>query len=82
MCIGLGLLWFGLATVLTWQAWNKVVAPVTGWKQVKWKQALLFLATIVVLCAPRTMLKYGRGGCGHGEGKSCPYHAPPPAPAQ
>src|SRR3989344_5542400 len=89
-CIGFGVLWFGLATLLTWQAWNKVVAYVTGWKQLSWKQVLLFLAALVVLCAPRTMLKYGRGGCDHGGDKACPYSAgkgvspyqqpPPPLP--
>jgi hypothetical protein len=53
ICVG----WWLVASTLLFFTWNKVIVFLTGLKEVKLWQALLFVATIAILCYPR---KYNR----------------------
>ncbi len=58
-CILICLGWLLASSGLLYFTWNKVIAEVTKMKQVKYWQALLFLATVCALCAPRAYMKKG-----------------------
>ena len=51
------IVWWLVASTLLFFTWNKVIVFLTGLKEVKLWQALLFVATIAVFCYPK---KYGR----------------------
>jgi hypothetical protein len=66
--------WWLVASTLLFFTWNKVIVFLTELKAVKLWQALLFVATVAVLCYPR---KYGRSH--HGikkDWKKSGYHLP------
>jgi hypothetical protein len=48
-----GLAWFGLASLLLWLTWNRVVSVLFQMKKVHFFQALLVVAMGVVLLLPR-----------------------------
>jgi hypothetical protein len=67
ICIG----WLLVSSGLLLLTWNKVIATITKVKTVKFGQALLFITTVCVLCAPRYYMK-SRHCCHEGKGQ-CPY---------
>jgi hypothetical protein len=85
MSIVMFLVWWLVAAALLWMTWNRVIASLTKVKAVKYWQALLFIATMCALVAPRAymMKKMAcmRGHhcnqchhCHEGESKGdCPY---------
>lgn len=59
VCVG----WWLVASTLLWATWNHVVAALTKAKKAKIWQALLLVATLCALGAPRVMMRH-HGGCG------------------
>lgn len=51
-CLALAAGWWLVASVLLWLTWNHVITAFTKLKPAKIWQALLFVATMAVLCGP------------------------------
>jgi hypothetical protein len=56
MMVGGALLWLVVASGLLMYTWNTVIAHLFHSKKVSYLQALLFLATVFVLCVPKHMM--------------------------
>lgn len=53
MCLGMGLAWLLVASLLLWQTWNRVICVICTQKpQLKFWQPLLVLVCICVLFLP------------------------------
>lgn len=66
--LGLFVIWWLLASSLLWFTWNRVVAELFKVKEAKWWQALVLIATVMVLAAPCCMMRNrSMRGC-------CPIH--------
>jgi len=63
MCTLLWVGWILVSSGLLFLTWNKVIAGIAKVKTVKFWQALLFIVTIFVLCAPRYYMM--KRHCGH-----------------
>lgn len=48
--------WLLLGSALLFYTWNTVVADLLNCKKASFQQALLFLVTMAVLCAPKHMM--------------------------
>ncbi|MEW6055549.1 MAG: hypothetical protein AB1540_02970 [Bdellovibrionota bacterium] len=85
MCALICIAWWLVASGLLFLTWNKVVTAFTKLKPAKYWQALLLVATVCVLCAPRYYSKYRGCGsvgscaqgkhCMHGKSDCCEGHA-------
>jgi hypothetical protein len=54
--VGGTLVWLVVASMFLFYAWNTVVSVLFHVKKVKYVQALLLVATMLVLCAPRLLM--------------------------
>ena len=56
-CVGMFVGWLLIASAFLFLTWNRVISELFKMKDVKYWQALLFIATICALCAPRAYYK-------------------------
>ncbi len=54
--VGGVLVWLVVASMFLFYAWNTVVSAIFHAKKIKYVQALLVVATMFVLCVPRTLM--------------------------
>ncbi|MCC7441454.1 MAG: hypothetical protein IT285_07465 [Bdellovibrionales bacterium] len=59
--IGVGTLWWVIASSLMYVAWNKVLVVMYKWPKAKWWYPFVVLATVVALSAPCMLAKRRHG---------------------
>jgi len=80
-------IWAVVTSTLLFFTWNEVIAHVTKLKKIKFIHAILVIATLAALCAPKfyakmrmkhhsSHYKSGKHECSHykGDKSQCPYH--------